>query len=288
MTISINAKAFGPAWQNTLHAILNHGDEVAPRGLRTKELLNLTFTVDDARACLLDCPARKLSYRFATAEWLWIWFGSDKLAPLERFAPSYARFSDDGVTLAGAYGPRLNPQWAYVFDQLREDPDTRKAVMSIWTPNPARSLDTPCTLTFHLMMRRGALHGVVTMRSSDAWLGLPYDFHSFAMLLGVAAFAVAADVGSLTFNLASSHLYEKNWDAAESCLNEGRFETLRYPVVKATPPAFLNSLLHEGARSLSPADVHTLKLWKSVARALLAEREVDAYAALAEMDFDAR
>ena len=69
-----------------------------------------------------------------------------------------------------------------VVDALSRDPDSRQAVIEIWRPNPRDSRDVPCTLTVQWMIRDGKLHCLDSMRSSDAWLGWPYDVFNFSML----------------------------------------------------------------------------------------------------------
>jgi thymidylate synthase len=146
------------------------------------------------------------------AEALWILDGSDQLSELVRYNPNMAAFSDDGVTLAGAYGPRIMPQIPYVVSKLREDRDTRQAALTIWTPSPAPSKDIPCTVAMDFKVRDGKLNLHVFMRSSDIWLGLPYDVFSFSCVAYLVC-SILGDVtpGTLYLTAASSHLYERHW-----------------------------------------------------------------------------
>lgn len=160
--------------------------------------------------------------------------GRNDLAGLVRYNPHMARYSDDGLTLSGAYGPPIMSQMAYVQRTLLEDPESRQAVLSIWQPNPVKSLDTPCTLnmTFQLRPAGGGvylLHNHTTMRASDAWLGFPYDVFSFSMV----AYALCcrlnhqwrgdgrwAQPGTLYLTMASSHLYASTVEDAQECVLE--------------------------------------------------------------------
>lgn len=190
---------------------------VEPRGKRVAEQLHRTITVDIERSLLL-VPQRKLNYRFAAAEALWIMLGDDRVAPLAKHNKRMAEFSDDGVRLAGAYGPRLLPQLQYVVEALIADRDTRQAVASIWTPSPQPSKDIPCTLALTFMIRDGRLHAHAFMRSSDVWLGVPYDLFSFSCYATLIAALHNARVGGdklvelgrLHLTAASSHLYAEH------------------------------------------------------------------------------
>jgi hypothetical protein len=83
-------------------------------------------------------------------------------------------------------------------------------------PITTRLEDIPCTISLQWLLRWDKLHCTVNMRSSDAWLGLPYDYFTFSQLTNVLASRLRVPVGTITMNLASSHLYEENWHEAVS------------------------------------------------------------------------
>ena len=213
----IICEEFTKGWLELLEH-LNACEPVKPRGLLNYEEDCVSFRVTDSSKNILVHPVRKMNYRFMIAEWTWYMRGWNNLRELTRFNPHMAQFSDDGLTLAGAYGPRLAPQWPYLLKKLREDPDTRQAVASIWTPNPAPSKDIPCTLSLHFLCRWGKLNLIVTMRSSDIWLGLPYDMFSFSQMQNAIAGELELERGWIQFNLGSSHLYEENRVIAQDAI----------------------------------------------------------------------
>jgi thymidylate synthase len=179
-------------------------------------------------APVLANPVRKLSYSFAAAEALWILSGSDSVEEVARYVPRLREFSDDGKTLAGAYGPRIVNQLPYVVAKLKEDPNSRQAVMTIWRANPAPSKDIPCTVALAFQVRLERIDCHAFMRSSDLWLGWPYDVFTFSMV----SLRVALDLnlgtnnnyslGNLYLTAASSHLYEENARDARRCLEWSR------------------------------------------------------------------
>lgn len=208
------------AWERLLHCLVYFPQRtIAPRGLETREILGVHFVAHDLRRNLLVHPSRNLNYRFAIAELFWIAFGLDDLAILARYNKQMSRFSDDGLKLSGAYGPRLASQWEYIINILRKDPSTRQAVATIWSPNPAPSLDVPCTISLQWLLRENKLHVIATMRSSDVWLGVPYDAHVFSQLTNMLAGVLGVETGSLTMQLGSSHLYANNYEAAQNVLD---------------------------------------------------------------------
>jgi thymidylate synthase len=206
----VEAESFGLAWIKLLGELVAHGMVQMPRGQRTKELVPVTFHVRDGYQNILESPLRKLGYRFMVAEWLWILSGRNDVESISLFNNNIAKFSDDGATFFGAYGPIIALQLEWAIKKLVEDNETRQAVISIWRQCPPETKDVPCTLTVQFLARDGFLHTVVNMRSSDVWLGLPYDFFNFSMFGNLVASALQIGVGSVTFNLGSSHLYQRD------------------------------------------------------------------------------
>ena len=271
MNTFIHRADFASAWYDLLGRLYNDGAPVAPRGFETHELLGVQVRVDDMTRCVLVHPARGLNYRFMVAEWLWIAAHRQDVATLAKYNKQMAQFSDDGVILAGAYGPRMEQQVVWMMDQLRAKPDTRQALATIWTTTPAFSRDIPCTISWQLLARDGALHAIVNMRSSDVHLGLPYDFFSFAQLTNGIAGELGLTPGSLIFNLGSSHLYMR--DAEKAALvftTPNDLRCISSPRLPSRPPA--NEVLKLNSWLTAP--------WSAYRDALMASTSVDALAVL--------
>lgn len=218
---------FSTTWLRTLGITMMNGDEVAPRGKLTKEILQRT-TLVDMRKPVLVVPNRRLSYTFMLAEAYWILSGDNRVSTIRPYNSRIANFSDDGEVFFGAYGPKITAQLPYVIDKLLQDRYSRQAGVNIWRECPPETKDVPCTISIFFNIRCGLLMCHVFMRSSDIWLGLPYDVFNFSMLshLVCAKFNKQSVMspqikpGSLHLTAASSHLYEENFEVARGCINE--------------------------------------------------------------------
>ena len=234
---AIQARDFATAWFELLSRLYNDGRPVSPRGFETHELLGVQLRVDDMTKNILVHPARGLSYRFAIAEWIWMAAGRSDVATVVKYNKNIAQFSDDGIIFAGAYGPQMLKQIPWAMDQLAK-PGCRQAVIQIWQPMPALSKDIPCTLSWQLLARDGKLSAVITMRSSDIWLGLPYDFINLSQLISGIAGELGLTPSVLVFNLGSSHLYDRDRTKASGVLLQpGLLETVSSPRLPGRPPA---------------------------------------------------
>lgn len=220
-------KDFSQTWLSLIANTLQNGNDVAPRGMATKEIPQHTVEVDMRRP-VLRVPDRNLSYKFMAAEAFWILSGDDRVSTISPYSARIADFSDDGVKFFGAYGPKIHEQLPYVIAKLVSDNDTRQAGLTIWRECPPQTKDVPCTVTIFFAIRSGRLNCHVFMRSSDQWLGLPYDVFNFSMLshlvcgmLNNADGQAQVEPGTLYLTAASSHIYETNWMDARTCLTKG-------------------------------------------------------------------
>jgi len=187
---------------------------VSPRTQETRELVGYQTTVHMA-APIVTLPERELDYQFMATEAHWILRGSRHLDH-EALNRNLNKYSDDGGTMRGAYGPPFIQQVEYVVETLQKDPDSRQAVMTLWERNPRESRDIPCTVALQFLLRGGCLHLNVFMRSSDAWLGWPYDIFTFSMMAHYIRTCLdnTPEVGWLRLFAGSQHLYVKKLDAA--------------------------------------------------------------------------
>jgi thymidylate synthase len=219
------------AWLRLLAKLLDSGDLVAPRGVPCLELLAHTTEVDMLRP-VVTVADRKLGRRFLCAEAWWILSGRNDVASIAPYSKTIANFSDDGRRFDGAYGVKVVEQLRYACDCLVADNDTRQAVISVWRENPRPSKDVPCTLSYQFLIRRSddgsrrRMHCVATMRSSDAWLGIVYDWFNISMLSAYILLTIRqrcrdlndVGLGSLRLTAGSQHLYESNKDQAWAVL----------------------------------------------------------------------
>ena len=192
------------------------GQEINPRGLRCYELRPVTFYTEP-KSYLKLLTSSGVSYRFAHAELMAVVNGWDDVAWLERFRPGYGQFSDDGVTLHGAYGKRFKDtqQLERAIARLSNEPYTRQIVLNIWNPLDLtyKSNDIPCNTQILLKVRpnpigEDTLHMTVIRRSADIIWGVPYDHYVFGGLLYIIADCLRVQCGTLTEVIDSLHIYD--------------------------------------------------------------------------------
>lgn len=205
-----------------------------PRGMKIKEHLGVKFVITNPRDRLLFIPERKFSLSYMMGEILWYISGNNSTEWISNYSQFWSNISDDGVTANSAYGSRIfKPhdricglehdwtQWQYVIDELKRDPDSRRAVIHIRSPKDSMLAvkDVPCTLTLQFFIRDGKLHQIASMRSSDLIFGISYDVPAFTFFQEMLANELNVELGTYVHISNSLHVYERHFDMLNKIAN---------------------------------------------------------------------
>lgn len=250
---------FTSAYHGLLKDVYLHPEhEASPRGLKVKERLGHSFRITDIRDRLPYIPHRGFSVSYLIAELVWYLSGNDSTEWIANYSSFWKNISDDGLTANSAYGSRIFKQhryqaafgiaegwtqWQFLKDELKKDPDSRRAVLHIRMPQDSvlASKDVPCTLALQFFIRDGALHQVASMRSSDLVLGIALDIPAFTMFQELLALELGVECGSYTHISNSLHIYEKNYALVEKILADPWVKEFPHrckpmPALPSSPP----------------------------------------------------
>lgn len=181
--------------------------------------IQLLFNVSEGISIYSSSNSRAIPIVFVLAEWLWINSADNSVANISRFNKAMEHFSDDGVILNGAYGPRIFPLIFRALQKIKDDLHTRQAYIPIFQPadQGSDSKDIPCNTSLQFLRRDDILDLIVTSRSSDFITGLPIDAIHWQILLTLVRNYLGdpIKVGRVFYNLASLHIYEKDREQFE-------------------------------------------------------------------------
>jgi thymidylate synthase len=237
---------FHQAYPHMLRSLITDPDyRNAPRGYASREQLGVQYRLSDASQRIPFVPARRLNIVFNFAESLWYLSGRDDLDFIAYYAPSMRKYSADGIRLTGtAYGRALSGkgghphQWQAVVDTLREDPDSKRAVLQIFRGEELQvpgNPDVSCTLGLQFMIREGALHCVGFMRANDVYRGMTSDVFSFTLLQEVLARELGVRLGTYTHSVGSIHLYDPDYERAQQVLADPASHDVAIPRFPSMP-----------------------------------------------------
>lgn len=244
MTTSVTG--FYEQYKRLMGLLLSHG--VTDRNERTGHDIRVlrggySFAIEMEPGVIPVPGTRKVWPRSAAAEVAWWTTGSQSVGFISKYAPLWDKFTeDDGDTIAAAYGYRWKEhfgrdQLALAVDQLYKDPSDRQIIVCAWDPasdalGAAAKKNVPCPLLFHLnslpvMGRRREVCMQVLKRSTDCFVGLPYDVLGYALLQQaiVTELNERANklinrwvLGTLTFHMDHPHLYDSHFQATRDML----------------------------------------------------------------------
>lgn len=213
-------------YPHLLKAILEEGQEVSPRGMLTKEITPVTITLTNPRKRVISHPIRKLNYGFLVGESLWYLSGTDDVEQVAHYNKQWRNYSDDGLTLNGAYGKRIFQyeengeiinQVEAVIEKFRQDKDSRHGTVLIFKPSDLlkQTKDVPCNNLLRFSIRNNKLQLINVVRSNDIIFGLPYDIHFFTLLQELVAARLGVELGNYVHIVDSLHLYEMHFGMAQ-------------------------------------------------------------------------
>ena len=212
-------------YKGLLLSVLHSGTDKADRtGTGTKAVFGRMLGHDMATGFPI-LTTKKIYFEKAVTELLWILSGYTDLAYLNEHGVNYwnADYKRSGRT-DGTLGPVYGKQWRDFngVDQLRKllleiqaNPNSRRLMVSAW--NPAELDDMvlpPCHYGFQVYINNGKIDLMWQQRSADVFLGLPYDFVMYGLLLELIAKGNNLEPGRLIASLGDCHLYNNHLEQA--------------------------------------------------------------------------
>lgn len=109
-------------------------------------------------------------------------------------------------------------QIQYIIDTIKSDPHSRRLVLSGWCPSQmAQMCLPPCHVMYQFYVEHdNRLSVQMTQRSSDVFLGLPFNIASTALLLSIISKEVNLTPGRVIINIGDAHIYEEHKQAVQT------------------------------------------------------------------------
>lgn len=182
---------------------------------------------------------KKLHTRSILHELLWFLRGDTNIAYLKEHGVS---IWDEWATPEGELGPVYGAQWrawkgadgapidqiAALVDGLRRKPDSRRHIISAWNvaylPDESLSPEAnaargrmalpPCHVLYQFYVAQGRLSCMMTQRSADCFLGVPFNVASVAFLTHMLAQQCELEPGEVVHSFGDLHLYANHLEQA--------------------------------------------------------------------------
>jgi len=244
-----------------LHTVMNQGEkrdqERTGTGTRSTFFCHLNFDLEAGYPLL---TTKKVNFKAIASELLWFLEGSDderRLAeihygkPRKELTDKKTIWTDNaenqGKALGyddGLLGPVYGVQWrdwngtdqiAKLIKDLKENPQSRRHILSAWNVDDIDKMALPPCHTFSqfYVTNDKRLNCTMYQRSADLFLGVPFNIASYSLLVYMIAHVTGLTPGLYNHVFGDAHIYEDHFDAVKEQLQRN---SKKFPKLKIRRP----------------------------------------------------
>jgi len=278
-------------YHDMLQDILTNGENVNDRtGVGTRSIFGYQMRFD-LSAGFPAVTTKKLAWKAVVGELLWFLEGStderrlaeltyakDRTELVGRSTIWTANADAQGKALGYEHhdlykglGPVYGYQWrnfdgfnphkgtdqiTWLLNEIGTNPDSRRLILSAWNPNQINAMALPPCHTFaQFRVYNGRLSCQMYQRSADAFLGVPFNIASYALLTHIIARECDLEVGDFVHTIGDAHIYTNHFDQVEEQLCREEFPL---PMLEISNDFILSDGLSHGF-DIDAVDMFTLK-----------------------------
>ena len=213
-------------YHRLLRHVLDHGRPKADRtGTGTLAVFGAQARFDLREGFPL-LTTKKLHLRSIIHELLWFLKGDTNIGYLRE---NKVTIWDEWADAEGNLGPVYGAQWrkwrtaegrsvdqiAQLIRGIRENPDSRRHIVSAWNPGEIERMAlAPCHALFQFVVIDGELSCQLYQRSADLFLGVPFNIASYALLTLMVAQVCDLKPGEFVHTFGDLHLYSNHMEQA--------------------------------------------------------------------------
>lgn len=224
-------------YHDMLEHILENGNDKGDRtGTGTRSVFGYQNRFDLTKG-FPAVTTKKLWFKGVVHELLWILSGSTNIKYL---TDNGVHIWDEWADENGDLGPVYGEQWrdwyaddmsekidqiANVIEDIKNNPNSRRHIVTAW--HPARLPDMklpPCHMMFQFYVHDKTLSCQLYQRSADAFLGVPFNIASYALLTHMVAQVCDLEVGDFVHTFGDAHIYNNHVDQVKLQLSREEFD----------------------------------------------------------------
>lgn len=250
-------------YHDMLQDILTNGEDVNDRtGTGTRSIFGYQMRFD-LSAGFPAVTTKKLAWKAVVGELLWFLEGSTderRLAELTYAKDRTELVGKSTIWTANAdaqgkslgyvnndfrkeLGPVYGYQWRnfggsswirdsdggfdqieWLINEIRTNPDSRRLILSAWSAGQVSLMALPpCHTLAQFRVYNGRLSCQMYQRSADAFLGVPFNIASYALLTHILARECELEVGDYVHTIGDAHIYKDHFDQVEEQLGREEF-----------------------------------------------------------------
>ncbi|WP_339248887.1 thymidylate synthase [Paenibacillus sp. FSL P2-0136] len=207
-----------------LQDILDNGTAKSDRtGTGTVSVFGRQLRFDLSKGFPL-MTTKRIHLKSVVHELLWFLKGDTNTTYLKENGVSiWDEWADENGELGPVYGSQWRAweskdgqhidQIANVIESIKRNPDSRRHIVSAWNVGEIEQMKLPpCHFVFQFYVAGGKLSCMLTMRSVDTFLGLPFNIASYALLTHMVAQQTGLEVGEFIWSGGDVHIYTNHME----------------------------------------------------------------------------
>ncbi len=212
-------------------------------GTGTKSIFGyqMRFDLSKGFPCI---TTKKLHLKSIIHELLWFLKGDTNIKYLqENGVRIWDEWADENGNLGHVYGYQWRSwptpdgkhidQITQIINTLKENPDSRRIIVSAWNVGEIENMALPpCHTFFQFYVANNHLSCQLYQRSADIFLGVPFNIASYALLTMMVAQVCNLKVGEFIHTLGDAHIYTNHFEQTKLQLSR---DCKKLPTMKINP-----------------------------------------------------
>lgn len=206
-------------YKNATEAFESIYDEIMEKWVDfawTKTLFNVWFLIENTKDRVIKTLRRKFNEKYAEIEWEWYLSWNRKVDEIWKIAKIWLWMVNENWDVNSNYWYQWmrSDQLDYVINELKTNPNSRRAVISIydWKEHDNYKCDTPCTMWIHFQIVDNKLCMSVILRSNDLVFWFWNDQYTFSKLQDLIAEKLWLETGWYYHFATNMHIYERHFN----------------------------------------------------------------------------
>lgn len=238
-------------YHDYLKYILEHGIKKEDRtGTGTISIFGYQMRFDLSKGFPL-ITTKKLHFKSIAYELLWFLQGDTNIKFLN---DNGVKIWDEWADENGDLGPVYGSQWrnwknsqgetidqiSDLINQIKNNPDSRRLIVSAWNVGEIKNMALPpCHAFFQFYIADRRLSCMLTQRSSDSFLGVPYNIASYSLLTYMIAQQCDLEVGDFIWSGGDCHIYLNHLEQVKLQLTREPYELPKL-IIKNKPESIFD------------------------------------------------
>lgn len=219
---------FETAYKRHLHDVTYHGENITGRNGTTSQILGKQISANLEEGFPI-ITSRRVFAKTMAIETQWMLEGRTNVNWLNNKKVNiWNKWADENGELGPVYGKQLidfhgKNQIKNLVLNIKKNLYSRRHVVTYWNPNEIKLMALPpCHYSFQVLITN-RVNIIVTMRSLDMFVGLPYDMGMYSIICSSIAHELKMKAGKVIINAASAHIYTEHKPLIKQYLNNNQF-----------------------------------------------------------------